>query len=606
MNDMYLADELSRQTLSNQTLLKSNIFKQELSTKRLSNDLIFNFIDGTKATNDDTKLQVKTNMNESIDEEHEYENDFEAGDGSEPNCFERYTVVDSIRHRKKIKKFFDQLLFERTNNTTSTKPDEAAEEAESSSCFLCVCCRLRLQSSKAFLQHCSASNEHGLFRPNKEQETFFNNNLAAKVESKIIVLLIESQMKQLFLEKYSQDLLVANEETALCLDELNKEKRAHKRHDDEADDDYDEFVKENNADECDISGEPPVLNDDHQLHNQYSLLFIDYSIIKFSRIISKLRNVYCDSESSFDSPSSSEIESLSSSMNELNKRKPNERELNSAASPLSTVSSSSLDSLLDMDLIQQSNGRNYQFVKSENESNTPLKTHHDNLKRSQSLVNSIRLSAQVKKPVEASAPTNPIVAATATNNIMHSRNACKKLKCPKCNWHYKYRETLDIHMREKHSTDLAGSMSQKCIYCMENSQHPRLGRGEQYKCGYKPYRCDICDYSTTTKGNLSIHMQSDKHVNNLKEIKASGLTATSKSLPCEEQSPQDHTDNEVEQASANLTDGETGDNLNDKNLGLVKQSLNPVNATNKLNGTQTQKFNAKSKDANSLGKIFFY
>jgi C2H2-type zinc-finger domain len=48
--------------------------------------------------------------------------------------------------------------------------------------------------------------------------------------------------------------------------------------------------------------------------------------------------------------------------------------------------------------------------------------------------------------------------------------------------------------------------------------HPRLARGESYTCGYKPYRCEICNYSTTTKGNLSIHMQSDKHLNNVQEL----------------------------------------------------------------------------------------
>lgn len=120
--------------------------------------------------------------------------------------------------------------------------------------------------------------------------------------------------------------------------------------------------------------------------------------------------------------------------------------------------------------------------------------------------------------------------APATNKTnVHSRNACKKLKCPKCNWHYKYKETLDIHMREKHSTDLTSTLSQQCIYCLEQTPHPRLGRGEQYKCGYKPYRCDICDYSTTTKGNLSIHMQSDKHINNLKELQSNGKPTTATS-----------------------------------------------------------------------------
>jgi hypothetical protein len=58
-------------------------------------------------------------------------------------------------------------------------------------------------------------------------------------------------------------------------------------------------------------------------------------------------------------------------------------------------------------------------------------------------------------------------------------------------------------MKEKHTDNVS-----KCVFCLKQTAHPRLGRGEQYKCGYKPYRCDICDYSTTTKGNLSIHMQS--------------------------------------------------------------------------------------------------
>jgi hypothetical protein len=82
-------------------------------------------------------------------------------------------------------------------------------------------------------------------------------------------------------------------------------------------------------------------------------------------------------------------------------------------------------------------------------------------------------------------------------------------------------------MKEKHSTETSNNLlQQQCIYCLENSQHPRLGRGEQYKCGYKPYRCDICDYSTTTKGNLSIHMQSDKHMNNIKDGGTTTTTTT--------------------------------------------------------------------------------
>ncbi|XP_060066418.1 zinc finger homeobox protein 4-like [Ylistrum balloti] len=101
--------------------------------------------------------------------------------------------------------------------------------------------------------------------------------------------------------------------------------------------------------------------------------------------------------------------------------------------------------------------------------------------------------------------------------MMHSRNSCKTLKCPKCNWHYKYQETLEIHMKEKHPDN-----DQQCIYCMTNQSHPRLARGESYSCGYKPYRCEVCNYSTTTKGNLSIHMQSDKHLNNVQELANGG------------------------------------------------------------------------------------
>ena len=101
---------------------------------------------------------------------------------------------------------------------------------------------------------------------------------------------------------------------------------------------------------------------------------------------------------------------------------------------------------------------------------------------------------------------------------MHSRNSCKTLKCPKCNWHYKYQETLEIHMKEKHPES-----ETSCLYCIAGQPHPRLARGETYTCGYKPYRCEVCNYSTTTKGNLSIHMQSDKHLNNMQELQNGGV-----------------------------------------------------------------------------------
>ncbi|XP_070686889.1 zinc finger homeobox protein 3-like [Pempheris klunzingeri] len=118
---------------------------------------------------------------------------------------------------------------------------------------------------------------------------------------------------------------------------------------------------------------------------------------------------------------------------------------------------------------------------------------------------------------------------TSHMTILHSRNSCKTLKCPKCNWHYKSQHTLQVHMKEKHPETggqcVCGASGGKCVcgaatrdmcvYCSSGKSHPRLARGETYACGYKPYRCEVCDYATSSKGNLSIHMQSDKHLNNV-------------------------------------------------------------------------------------------
>ncbi|XP_057693108.1 zinc finger homeobox protein 3-like [Corythoichthys intestinalis] len=118
---------------------------------------------------------------------------------------------------------------------------------------------------------------------------------------------------------------------------------------------------------------------------------------------------------------------------------------------------------------------------------------------------------------------------TSHMTVMHSRNSCKTLKCPKCNWHYKSQHTLQLHMKEKHPETgghcVCTASSGKCVcgtstrgvcgYCSSGKPHPRLARGETYACGYKPYRCEVCDYATSSKGNLSIHMQSDKHLNNV-------------------------------------------------------------------------------------------
>ncbi|GCC45631.1 hypothetical protein chiPu_0029627, partial [Chiloscyllium punctatum] len=92
-----------------------------------------------------------------------------------------------------------------------------------------------------------------------------------------------------------------------------------------------------------------------------------------------------------------------------------------------------------------------------------------------------------------------------------SPNGGKTLKCPQCNWHYKYPRTLDAHVREKHP----GVGGAACAHCREGRPHPRLARGQNYTCGYRPFSCRVCDYATTTKGNLGIHMRSDKHLANV-------------------------------------------------------------------------------------------
>lgn len=282
--------------------------------------------------------------------------------------------------------------------------------------FFCLSCCFKFDESAHFLKHLSQHHSNQI-KLTYSQEKFLKQS---SFEYHFLSISIDSRIKAKFLQKYSHDLIVLNEETAVMLDELNKEENEEDYYSDPSDK------------ELSIHDE----NNFYDLRPKMSLLFVDYSIIKPGRIFSYLKEL---------------------------------------------------------------------FVKS-----YPVFKSNSNEAR-----NEISISDEIERMKESNENTIP---RKASGQVFHSRNACKKLKCPKCNWHYKYRETLDIHMREKHSTDLSQTMSQQCVYCIENIQHPRLGRGEQYKCGYKPYRCDICDYSTTTKGNLSIHMQSDKHINNLKEI----------------------------------------------------------------------------------------
>jgi hypothetical protein len=98
----------------------------------------------------------------------------------------------------------------------------------------------------------------------------------------------------------------------------------------------------------------------------------------------------------------------------------------------------------------------------------------------------LAMAAQ-QSSLPASLGGGPMGMMASHPSLSTARNSCKTLKCPKCNWHYKYQETLEIHMKEKHSDSEV-----TCIYCMQNRAHPKLARGETYGCGYKPYRCDIC------------------------------------------------------------------------------------------------------------------
>lgn len=119
----------------------------------------------------------------------------------------------------------------------------------------------------------------------------------------------------------------------------------------------------------------------------------------------------------------------------------------------------------------------------------------------------------LKLAMAAQNQKNKSQANSDKNEADEDQANTKPLKCPKCNWHYKYKETLDAHLREKHSDDyLLLKAKQICHFCQTGSAHPKLSRGESYPCGHKPYTCNLCNYSTTSKGNLTIHMQSDKHM----------------------------------------------------------------------------------------------
>lgn len=587
------------------------------NSSRITNDLT-NFNNYTSETE---SIQNKT-LDEIMDNEIE-SNDLENDDLAIDSQL-GYSNNHYLQSGESLDKFFDQILADNDDSFKSTSNNDSSDLL--SNRFFCINCRLKFETSEDFLRHCNEEVDscHTNFRVNKDQEKFLINNLVilkkqsnVRVDCKIIVFLIESEMKKKFLEKYSHDLLVANEETAICLEDLNNDKRSSgfksKNSNDRLinnendsvknDDEYVDFESENEFAEYDDLNDKQKQNEIST--NEFALLFVEYSIIQFSRILEKLKNLYNLNESESDFRHTSDSETSNNDEPAVNMTNTDKHNL------VSDESSATSDE-------DESNELKHQpFTKkfNENENLFKIENNLDILKRSKSLFADLtkQQESQIKKQ-EAKKTMQPNKVST-----MHSRNACKKLKCPKCNWHYKYRETLDIHMREKHSTDLSKDLSQKCIYCLENTQHPRLGRGEQYKCGYKPYRCDICDYSTTTKGNLSIHMQSDKHINNLKELKTNPksdktqleqtdnninmnanesvhLTTDSKSTPNLSESEQNEIDSN--QFKSNICNSFATDNK--KSLRAQKQMMHSTgnNLVNSHNGAVANgsalKMNAKT------------
>ncbi|KAI9575471.1 hypothetical protein GQX74_009737 [Glossina fuscipes] len=67
-------------------------------------------------------------------------------------------------------------------------------------------------------------------------------------------------------------------------------------------------------------------------------------------------------------------------------------------------------------------------------------------------------------------------ARLSSNIPISTRNSCKTLKCPQCNWHYKYQETLEIHMREKHPDGESA-----CGYCLAGKSAHRYAFNAKYQ-----------------------------------------------------------------------------------------------------------------------------
>jgi hypothetical protein len=609
INDEFKLAQMSRSrsssvcsSISNVSSINSNDYGS--STTPITSTTTTNNVNNTNISSNHTNSRPLGNNSKQHDHDADDDVDDDVNDNDNDDDRDETRVMSTGTNSNgtliSVDAFFDYLLANDqqrpvTTLTAPADPTTTTNNKTKTFLFICICCRQRFDNNRDFLRHIENEQTHGnhsataktvtpgSFKLDKRHESFILNELSCDASStstattspaaprfnKIIVFLMESKMKFNFLNKYSHDLLATNEETALWLEDLNKEvrrKRSKKPSDrlkqletaasvdensstttnmyeNELNDDYDD---ESGNDENDVhvdDAEFDHSNDAGEFENdaqttttttKFSLLFVDYSIIQFNRVVLILKELYASFSVATAVPQQPPLASSAAAatttttsitlpvlmLNNSNKKSANslktkKTSFNSQQQYVTPVTSKPHQQQQQQPLSKQSSSSPRALLTNSN------KTQPSNVSNSTPVLSQMMAAVSGKTTVksqQASVANSQPTSSTTTNSI-HSRNACKKLKCPKCNWHYKYRETLDIHMREKHSTDITSSLSQQCIYCIENTPHPRLGRGEQYKCGYKPYRCEICDYSTTTKGNLSIHMQSDKHINNLKELR---------------------------------------------------------------------------------------
>lgn len=172
--------------------------------------------------------------NDDEDEDDEYEDNEEDEEEDDVDNYEvdnnaaELSLITSPLHRR-IEHFLTDLL----GDHQSTRPR-----------FICLCCQCKFDLGAEFLLHLDQSHRRS-FAITNQQDRFIRNETTAVSSSTdtaaaatgnsnkmLIGILMEKKMKQKFLANYSQDLLVGNEETALYLEQLNKDyrlKNAHKK-----------------------------------------------------------------------------------------------------------------------------------------------------------------------------------------------------------------------------------------------------------------------------------------------------------------------------------------------------------------------------------------